>query len=160
LKPPEPAKESLWIEAESGTLSKPLAIYDDTAASGGKYLSTENLGLIGARLDGVAKYAFTVKGGTYAIWGRVIEPAGGGSNSFWVRLPGATLNTTPLPANDGWINWNFAVGTTWHWDRIANTDAANIPVRYTLPPGTYTLELAYREDGARLDAIVITNAAE
>ncbi|MCU0915597.1 MAG: discoidin domain-containing protein [Planctomycetes bacterium] len=156
---PAAAKEFLWIEAESGTLSKPLAIYNDAAASGGKYLSTENLGLIGARLDGVAKYTFTVKGGTYAIRGRVIEPAGGGSNSFWVRLPGAALNTTPLPANDGWINWNFAVGTTWHWDGIVNTDAANLAVRYTLPPGAHTLELAYREDGAQLDAIVITDAA-
>ena len=112
---------------------------------------------MGDRSDGIATYNFTVQGGTYKIQGRVIEPAGGASNSFWVRLPGATMNTTPLAANDGWINWNFAVGTTWHWDEVINTDDGNIPIRYTLAPGTYTLEIAYREDGALLDAVLITD---
>ena len=156
LAPPAP-KEMIWIEAESGSPTAPLMTVDDPTASGGKYISTENLGITGAHLDGIAKYPFTVQGGTYRIYGRVIEPAGGGSNSFWVRLPGATMNTTPSAANDGWINWNFAVGTTWHWGDVINTDAANISVRYTLAPGTYTLEIAYREDGARLDAIVISD---
>ena len=156
---PEGPSEEIWLEAESAVITAPMNVYDDPAASGGKYVGTENLGVTGAHLDGVAKYSFTVKGGTYKIQGRVIEPAGGGSNSFWVRLPGATMNTAPLPANDGWINWNFAVGTTWHWGEVINTDASNIPIRYTLQPGSYTLEIAYREDGAQLDAIVITDAS-
>jgi len=36
-------------------------------------------------------------------------------------------------------------------------DASDVLIRYTLQPGTYTLEIAYREDGAQLDAIVITD---
>jgi hypothetical protein len=65
------------------------------------------------------------------------------------------MNTTASAANDRWINWNFAVGTTWHWDAVVNTDDAGIVVLYTLTPGTYTLEIAYREDGGQLDALAI-----
>ena len=121
-----------------------------------QYIGTDDDGVMGERSDGIATYNFTVQGGTYKIQARVIEPATGGGNSFWVRLPGATLNTTPLPANDGWISWNFAVGATWHWGDVTNYDAGDIPVHYTLQPGSYTLEIAYREDGALLDAIMIT----
>ena len=155
---PEPAKELLWIEAESGTITKPMATYNDATASGGKYISTENLGVIATHVDGVASYPFTVKGGAYKIWGRVIDMPTG-RNSFWVRIKGATLDT--VPDADGWVNWNFPNGAAWHWDDVSNgTDAAAPAVHFALKAGSYTLEIAYREDGARLDAIVITDAAD
>jgi hypothetical protein len=155
---PAAATESLWIEAESGTLTKPMAIYNDATASGGKYISTENLGVMGAHTDGIATYPVTVKGGTYVVWGRVIDMPTG-RNSFWVRIKGATLDT--VPDADGWVSWNFPTTTKWSWDDVSNganslTDPA---VHFTLKAGSYTLEIAYREDGARLDAIVITNGA-
>jgi hypothetical protein len=156
LAPPAP-QELIWIEAESGSPTAPLMTGDDPTASGGKYLSTEDLGLMGAHVDGIATYKFTVKGGVYKLQGRVIEPAANG-NSFWVRLPGATLNTTPAAADNGWMNWGFPAGArTWQWSDLANGATG---IRCTLAAGTYTLEIAYREDGAQLDAIVITNAAE
>jgi len=156
LAPPAP-QELIWIEAESGSPTAPLMTVDDPTASGGKYISTEDLGLTGAHVDGIATYRFTVKGGVYKLQGRVIEPAANG-NSFWVRLPGATLNTTPAAADNGWMNWGFPAGArTWQWSEIANGATG---IRCTLAAGTYTLEIAYREDGARLDAIVITDAAE
>jgi hypothetical protein len=154
---PAAATEQLWIEAESGTLTKPLATYDDPTASGGKYIGTDDLGLTGAHVDGIATYKFTVKGGVYKLQGRVIEPAANG-NSFWVRLPGATLNTTPAAADNGWMNWGFPAGArTWQWSEFANGATG---IRCTLAAGTYTLEIAYREDGAKLDAILITDAAQ
>lgn len=156
LAPPAP-KELIWIEAESGSPTAPLRTVDDPTASGGKHISTEDLGLTGAHVDGIATYKFTVKGGVYKLQGRVIEPAAGG-NSFWVRLPGATLNTTPPAAENGWMNWGFPAGaTTWQWSELTNGATG---IRCTLAAGTYTLEIAYREDGARLDAILITDAAE
>jgi hypothetical protein len=154
---PAAAKEFLWIEAESGTITKPLAISDDPTASGGKYISTQNLGITAVHTEGFATYPFTVKGGTYKIWGRAVDlPAG--RNSFWVRIKGATLNT--VPDADGWCNWNFPTTPVWRWDDVSNganslTDPA---VLFTLKAGSYTLEIAYREDGARLDAIIITDA--
>ena len=154
---PAAPQELIWIEAESGSPTAPLMMGDDPTASGGKYISTEDLGLMGAHVDGIATYKFTVKGGVYRLQGRVIEPATNG-NSFWVRLPGATLNTTPAAADNGWMNWGFPAGArTWQWSEFANGATG---IRCTLAAGTYTLEIAYREDGAQLDAIVITNAAE
>jgi hypothetical protein len=154
---PEPAKEFLWIEAESGTLTKPMGVSDDPTASGGKYISTQNLGVTAIHTDGMATYSFTVKGGTYKIWGRAVDlPAG--RNSFWVRIKGATLNT--VPDADGWCCWNFPTTAGWRWDDVSNgTNSLTDPaVLFTLKPGAYTLEIAYREDGARLDALVITDA--
>jgi len=156
---PAAAKEQLWIEAESGMLTKPMAVSDDPTASGGKYISAQNLGVTAIHTEGIATYPFTVKGGTYKIWGRVVDlPAG--RNSFWVRIKGATLDT--VPDADGWCNWNFPTGVGWHWDDVSNgTNSLTDPaVRFTLKAGSYTLEIAYREDGARLDAIVIADAAD
>ena len=158
--PPSAASEMIWIEAESpASMSDPMQIYTDEAdASGGSHIGTENLGNVGDRSEGIATYSFTVDGGTYSIQGRVIEPdAAGGANSFWVRLSSATLNTTPLPENDGWMNWNFTPSATWIWEDMVNTNDGNIPIEFTLAPGSHTLEVAYREDGALLDAMVITN---
>lgn len=156
---PKPSEEMVWIEAESGTITNPLGIYDDPTASGGKYIGTENLGVTGAHVDGVAKYPFTVKGGIYEIWGHVIDQPTG-RNSFWVRVQGAGIDVTPDA--DGWVSWNFPNGAAWHWDNVRNGTAAGTDpvVHFTLAAGTYTLEIAYREDGARLDAIVITDAAD
>ncbi len=154
---PAAAKEFLWIEAESGTLSKPMGVSDDPTASGGKYISAPSLGVTASHTEGFATYSFTVKGGAYKIWGRAVDqPAG--RNSFWVRIKGATLNTTPDA--EGWCAWNFPTTPVWRWDDISNgTNSLTDPaVLFTLKPGTYTLEIAYREDGARLDALVITDA--
>jgi len=44
----------------------------------------------------------------------------------------------------------------WQWYRAeSNDDGA--PVNWTLPAGPHTLEIAKREDGVLLDAIVITD---
>jgi hypothetical protein len=63
---------------------------------------------------------------------------------------------------DGWVSWNFPNGATWHWDSVRNGTAGGTDpvVHFALKAGSYTLEIAYREDGARLDAIVITDAAD
>jgi hypothetical protein len=87
-----------------------------------------------------------------------VVPAG--RNSFWVRIKEATLDT--VPDADGWCNWNFPTGTGWHWDDLSNgTNSLTDPAVHFAPKaGSYTQEIAYREDGARLDAIVITDATD
>ena len=47
--------------------------------------------------------------------------------------------------------------TTWHWDNVRNSDQGNQLVTFNLTAGNHTLEFAYREDGARLDRILVTN---
>jgi len=82
----------------------------------------------------------------------------GDTDSFWVRIPGATMNTAPPAANDGFVRFNgIAHSDTWIWDEVHNDEDGSIVVQFTLDAGTHTLEVAYREDGALLDAVVITN---
>ncbi len=68
-------------------------------------------------------------------------------DSFWVRMDGGS-----------WIRWNeVALGSSWHWDEAHNSDAGDAVVTFNLAAGSHTLTFAYREDGARLDRLLITN---
>ncbi|MCL5280376.1 MAG: discoidin domain-containing protein [Planctomycetes bacterium] len=156
-------QEQIWIEAEATTtMTPPLLVYTDKLdASGGKYLGSPDASLArttaagpGTDGTGLATYRFTVKGGTYTIRVREIVPSTS-SDSWWVRIQGATLNTKIHVS--GWIQWNNApVSESWSWNFIYSSDDGGKTVLFTLPAGTYTLEMAYREDGCLLDALVIT----
>lgn len=148
--------EEIWIEAEDAdTITDPMKVYDDPTASGEKCIGTD-IGIGNASdappADGVATYSFAVQGGTYTIAGRVIIPDG---DSFWVRIPGATTQTTNH--SSGWVRWSDpSTGDAWHWEDIFSAEDGGETVHFTMDPGTYTLEIARREDGALLDAIVIS----
>ena len=154
---PAMAGEQIWLEAESAVITAPFQVYSDKPdASGGSYIGTEDAGNTGDRTEGIASFTFTVQGGTYKVDALVI--AADAADSFWIRLPGATMNTTPPEANDGWVRYNgIPHGAAWHWDDMHNDQDGSMPIEFTLAPGTHTLEVAYREDGALLDAIVITD---
>lgn len=155
---PSVAEEELWIEAEAaGTLGALWTTADDQAASGGQYVGSEdgdgddNSDPPGA--DWHATYSFTVAGGTYKVVARIITAPG---NSFWVRIADAT--SPQITRADGWINTNpMDGGDTWHWDEIHNDEQDDNVVHFTLSAGDHTLEIAKREDGTLLDAIVITD---
>ena len=96
---------------------------------------------------GHAVFSFSVPAaGTYKVWARVIDPTNG-DDSFWVRMDSGS-----------WINWNeIPIGAAWHWDDVHNASAGNALVTFNLAAGSHTLTIAYREDGARLDKVLITN---
>jgi hypothetical protein len=153
--------EEIWIEAEAAdTITEPMKIYDDPAASGGKYIGTTDD--IGNSSDnppapaGTASYTFTVTGGTYKISGRINIPSG--NNSFWVQIQGATIPTETELDSSGWVRWNDPPdAANWFWnDVFSDDDDQDATVLFTMPAGTYTLEIAYRETGAMLDAILIS----
>ena len=50
----------------------------------------------------------------------------------------------------------MAAGSGWHWDMVHSSDGGNREVEWTMAAGTYTLNVAYREEGVLLDAIVIS----
>jgi len=156
-----PPSEEIWIEAEAATsITPPMKIYDDPLASGGKCIGTD-IGLGDASTapppDGVATYSFTVKGGVYKLSGRVIIPSG---DSLWVRIPQATTPPETELHSSGWVRWSDPpTGSQWHWNDVFSGDNVgtdDATVLFTLPAGTYTLEIARREDGALLDVIVIS----
>ena len=157
--PPAPS-ETIWIEAESGTITAPFKGFSAIpGASGGKYLEVEsgNNSPDGPPTSGgVASYTIAVQGGTYKISGRVIAPSGA-NDSFYVNIPGAATQTAKH--SSGWVTWNdIAGGSDWHWDVVHSSEDRNAEVEWTMPAGTYTLNIAYREEGALLDALIIVKA--
>jgi len=151
--------EEILLEAESGTITAPMKTYDDTLASGGKYIGTDDG--IGDQNNnppatGIATYNVTVLGGVYKIALRAKPDLG---NSVWVQITGAT-DYSPGTHSSGWIRFNdIAAGPEWHWDEVHSSDHGNAVVSVTLPAGQHSLQIAYREDGCQVDAILITAEA-
>jgi len=157
--------EEIWIEAESGTVTAPMMIFnDDPNASGGQYIGKTdgdgNNSSSSPAPDATATYTFTVSGGKYVVALRVYGY--GTSDGFWARIPDATavqtIDGADATLTDGWLDSNnFAEGSFWHWVNVVAGDDADDPdAVYTLEPGTHTLLIANRDDGTMLDAIVIT----
>jgi len=157
---PEPPLE-IWFEAEAAdSITAPMQIYDDPQASGGQYIGTpENSGdeTENPPVYGVASYNFTVPEGTYKVLLHVIVYENTGSDSFWVRIPGAACDPG-TSTSTGWIKFNVIdQGDNWHWDEVHRNAAENLVVKFTLPAGDHTLEIARRDDNTLLDAILITD---
>jgi hypothetical protein len=156
------SSEEIWIEAEDAdTITAPMEIYTDMAdASGGKYIgTTDDVGNSSDSPppDGIATYNFTVQGGTYKVSCRIIIPNG---DSFWVRIPGAA-NLTPGEDPDnpgtGWVRWSDPPDSdNWYWHDVFSGDHDQAVANWTLPAGSYTLEIARREDAALIDTILIS----
>jgi hypothetical protein len=102
----------------------------------------------------VATYDITVDGGTYVIFCRTIAPTGT-DDSFWLRIQGATTQTNNH--SSGWVKWDVIESTEWSWVHVQSMDDGNTKVEFTMSAGDYTVEIAYREDGALLDAIYMTD---
>ena len=67
------------------------------------------------------------------------------------------LEDQDLPGT-GWVRFNdIELGNGWLWDEVASSDHDGEVVNWTLPAGENTLEIAKREDGLLIDAILITN---
>jgi hypothetical protein len=146
---PPPGGEFIWVEAESAIVTAPMQVLSDANASGGRYVTVAagNNSKTGPPGSGHATVEFGVpSAGTYKVWARVIAPSVE-DDSFWIRMDGGS-----------WIKWNeVSPGSSWHWDEVHNSDAGDAVVRFNLAAGSHALTIAYREDGARLDRLLITN---
>jgi hypothetical protein len=152
------AANTIHFEAESirdrtrGTITSPMMIKDDPAASGGSYMAVaagneSPSNAPASSTEGVAKYTFSISDtGTYRIWARV-SVANDGDDSFWVRMG----------TSGSWIKWNgIQVGTAYHWVLVKPEGGS--PSTFALTADVDNeLQIAYREDGTRLDALFITN---
>lgn len=93
----------------------------------------------GSKVGGHAKYKLDLKeDGTYYLWARCwwIDSCG---NSFNVKIGDKPVFTL---GNDGTYK-------SWHWVKAK--------VQLKLKKGQYVLELGNREDGIKVDQIMITN---
>jgi hypothetical protein len=146
----------IWIEAEDANLKSPMEIGDDAAASAGGYVwapsGTGNY-TSPSEYAGSAEYHFQVpETGEYVIWGRQISTDTTG-DSFFVSVDDQAAMV--------WYT-NIGGGGGWTWDVVSfradddPRDASN-PQRYWLEEGSHFLTIKQREDGTKLDTIVITN---
>ena len=163
---PEPPEE-IWLEAEAAsTIGANWRIYDDPASSGGRHIGSEDGdgddNSTPPGVEWIAVYNFDVAGGTYKILFRAQQA---NSDSFWVRIPSATsqnLEDQDLPGT-GWVRFDAmdVPRGEWGWDEVYSELSHGMQVfevmNWTLPAGANTLEIAKREDGVLLDAIVITD---
>ena len=137
--PPPPGDEEQLIEAERAAgqaAFAPFLVADDPEASGGSYIYTsEDLGnsTTAAPADGQATYSVDVDG-TVAVWLRV-NFSDNGSNSFWIRSNDDSFGKIDdLDAPEG-----------WYW------------LKWTEKSDVSSITVARREDGAKLDQILVTN---
>lgn len=142
---------ALFIEAESGSLTSPMAKYSDANASGGQYIQVPSGSGSNSTSSppstGRATYNFTVPyTGVYQVEARVIAPTTG-TDSFWIQMD-----------NGSWINWNeIAICSSWSWRTVHNNANGNQIVNFNLSAGSHTLRVAYRERGTKIDRIRIYN---
>ena len=140
----------LWFESECSQVGSTWELHSDATASHGEYIATPaGTELVESPSDDTADQliiTFEVEEESlYKVWGRVITPSAN-DDSFWVRMD-----------EGSWAMWNnIPSGTTWHWDDVHDGGADNNIV-YDLSAGEHTLTICYREDGALLDKILISN---
>ena len=141
------AVQKIWFEAEDGTINAPMQVAADANASAGAYISATS------GSGGYAQYSFDIQtAGDYVIWGLEVSNDQA-SDSFLVSVDGGSD-----------LEWHTKQGgqDTWTWDVISQRnyddvrDASN-PLVYHLTAGTHTITIKQRENGTRLDKILITN---
>ncbi|MDL1975736.1 MAG: endo-1,4-beta-xylanase [Deltaproteobacteria bacterium] len=132
-----------WIQAESGNITSPLETVSDPDASAGAYIwKRPGSGDSAATPDGTAEYTIDIPTtGDYVIWGRAIAPDGG-SNSFFTSIDGGEH-----------VAWHVQTGSVWTLDSVNGHG----PLVFNLAAGTHTLKISGREDGTKLDRLLITN---
>ena len=150
-----------WFEAEAAdVMGASWKVVADPSASGGTRIGSED----GDGDDNdtapgpawVAAYTFNVPAD--GVYGLALRAQEAGSDSFWVRIVGATSQSheDPDQAGTGWVRFNeIDAPNGWAWDQVHSNDHGNAVVSWTLPAGTLTLEIAKREDGTYLDAIAL-----
>ncbi len=134
------------VEAENAILHTSMEIARDADASSEGFIWVPEGSGRSKDPDAESGYAvitFDVSSaGNYVIWGRTISQ--NGHNSFFISV------------DDGdYALWDTQVSTSWVWDKISHREGAD-PVHYYLKAGEHTLKIKQREDGTKIDKIIIT----
>ncbi len=142
------AIEKVWLEAEhADSMVSPLEIAADANASGGCFIHAPNGSGNQYDLGQTIMATYTVfvsRPGVYFIWGRV-QARDGNDNSFFVQVDDNLDNL-----------WEVALGEQWHWDAVNDRDNAD-PARLVLKSGVHKIRVELREDGTKLDKLLLTN---
>ena len=135
-------------EAEDAILSGSIKQFNDTNASGGKYVKSET-GFSGDLTFNVN----VLESGNYVIWARVLAPTAN-NDSFFVSIGGGDEDV--YDAAEG--TWS----SEWQWTRVNGRGSTGAPVAinprtFSLSAGESIIKFRAREPGTGLDKIIITN---
>jgi hypothetical protein len=138
---PEPLGKRIWLEAECGTVGSDWQTITDAEASGGKYLVVNGMNSTAAApaaASGAVVLPFTVdSAATYNVMAR-LNCTSADDDSYWVKVDNGAFATV-----------NGLTTSGWQWTRLISP---------TLSVGPHTLTIAYREDGAKLDKLLVTTS--
>lgn len=129
-----------WTEAEYGTITPPMAVGQDGAASDCRYIFDTR-----GWTEGAVAFTFNVPvAGDYFLWSRAMG-LDWNKNSFFFSMDGGLpLSFEIQPAGDQWA---------WNWQRVPANGTA-----FALNAGTHTLRFLTREAEARLDIVLFANS--
>ncbi len=131
----------VYYEPECATIGSNWNIVEDAGTSGGKYVTVrpdiESVSAAPMNSDDHIYITFsTEKDTTYYLFGRMNNPTPD-DDSFWIKMD-----------NGSFVMVNGLGTNGWQWERLTN---------YVLTAGEHNLTIAYRENGAKLDKICISN---
>lgn len=134
--------ESRFHEPECATVGGNWRIGTDSQASGGVYVMVEagiqSLSTAPAGSENWIQLPFAVdSSATFSLFARLNCPTAD-DDSYWIKM------------DDGGFQMFNGLGTNgWEWKKLGD---------YALTAGAHTLVIGYREDGAKLDKICLSNA--
>jgi len=134
--------QTIYFEPECATVGESWDILTDAQASNGKYVmvkpGTQSINEAPTDSAGFVVIPFSVDStGNFSVYARLNCPTAN-DDSYWVKM------------DDGEFQMNNGLGTGgWEWKKFND---------YMLAEGEHTLTITYREDGAKLDKICISNS--
>ncbi len=143
--------EHHWLEAEDAhIIVNPFEITTDEDVSQHRFICVPNDSGDQYNPEGTIMATYTVnisQPGVYFLWGRV-QARDDKDSSFFVQLDDNLINL-----------WEIEEGEQWHWDEV-NDHGIVDPVRFILKSGVHTIKIKLREDGTKLDKMLLTNDAD
>jgi hypothetical protein len=132
----------IWLDAEHGTLTAPMAVGRSGNASRSRFVSVP-VGATGS--GGSVRLPFTAPTtGDYRVWLRSSAPTTS-ANTFEVAMNGGAALTHALPVTTaGAFQWNVV-------------QANGAPRVFNLTSGAHTLEILRGLAGAQLDRVLLTS---
>jgi len=132
---------AVWLESECGEAGENWDILSSAQASNGYYVTvksgTESLNNAPAGSENQIVLPFTLDArGNFTLYARLNCPTYD-DDSFWIQMDDETFSMH-----------NGLVTSGWEWVELND---------YTLTEGEHTLTIGYREDGALMDKIVVSN---
>ncbi|MGD8782490.1 MAG: GDSL-type esterase/lipase family protein [Ignavibacteria bacterium] len=134
--------KTIYFEPECATVGESWDILSDTQASNGNYVTVktgvQSLDEAPSGSESAIVIPFSVDTtGDFSVYARLNCPTAD-DDSYWVKM-----DDEEFQMNNGLVT------SGWEWKNLND---------YTLTEGEHTLTIAYREDGAELDKICISNS--